>query len=66
VVAAADRIPAALRRRRQEAARDFVAVGEHALDLERPKRAGMPLGLPPMSDSDTALVLGWIQQGMPR
>ena len=66
VRAVADRIPAALERRRHEAARDDVSAGELPVRLDRPERPGMPLGLPPLSDEDTALVLGWIAQGMPR
>ncbi|MCB9777232.1 MAG: c-type cytochrome [Alphaproteobacteria bacterium] len=66
VVSVADRIPDALARRRHEAARDDVAPGELPAALTRPERPGMPLGLPPLSDEQTALVLGWIDQGMPR
>ena len=66
VVAVADRIPDSLRRRRQEAARDCVSPGFAPASVERPERPGMPLGLPPLSDAQTALVLGWIAQGMPR
>lgn len=65
VRAAMDRIPAALERRRAEAARDHVTPGHTPAALERPSRPGMPLGLPPLSDADTALVLGWIAQGGP-
>jgi hypothetical protein len=63
VAAVADRIPAALARRRAEAPRDHVAPGQSAAALGRPARPGMPLGLPPLSDADHALVLGWIAQG---
>lgn len=66
VAAVADRIPAALARRRAEAARDVLRPGEAPADIARPERPGMPLGLPPLSDEDTALVLAWIEQGMPR
>ena len=66
VVAAADRIPAALLRRRAEAARDVVAPGHAPGGVVRDEKPGMPLGLPPLSDDDLALVLGWIEQGMPR
>lgn len=66
VAAVADRIPDALLRRRHEAARDVVAVGFAPAEVQRPERPGMPLGLPPLSDEDTALVLAWIAQGMPR
>ena len=66
VVAAADRIPDALLRRRAEAARDVVAAGHAPAGVERPARPGMPLGLPPLPDEDISLVLGWIAQGMPR
>lgn len=65
VRAAMDRIPAALARRRVEAARDVVAPGQAPAELARPDQPGMPLGLPPLSDADTALVLGWIAQGGP-
>ncbi len=66
VVAVADRIPDALLRRRQEAVRDHVAPGELPQAIERPELPGMPLGLPPIDDEGTAMVLGWIAQGMPR
>lgn len=65
VAAAADRIPDALLRRRHEAARDVVAPGERPADLTRPEIPGMPMALPPLSDEDLSLVLGWIAQGMP-
>ncbi len=65
VMAVADRIPASLARRRAEAHRDHVPAGTSPAALVRPDRPGMPLGLPPLSDEDTALVLGWIAQGMP-
>jgi cbb3-type cytochrome oxidase cytochrome c subunit len=65
VMAAADRIPDALARRRHEGRRDTLAAGQRPAELERPERPGMPLGLPPLSDEDIALVLGWIAQGMP-
>lgn len=66
VVSVADRIPAALDRRRAEAHRDVVGYGERPATLERPEDPGMPLGLPPLSDEDHALVLAWIEQGFPR
>lgn len=66
VVAAADRIPDALLRRRREAHRDAVGPGERPALLTRPEKPGMPLGLPPLPDEDLALVLGWIAQGSPR
>jgi len=66
VVAVADRIPDALARRVAEGHRDHVAPGEAPAALERPAAPGMPLGLPPLSPEDRALVLGWIAQGMPR
>lgn len=66
VVAAKDRIPDALLRRRTEAHRDLVHPGERAATLTRPSVPGMPLGLPPLSDEDISLVLGWIKQGCPR
>ncbi len=65
VMAVADKIPGALLRRRQEAARDVVAPGQQPAELERPGLPGMPLGLEPIDDADTALVLAWIAQGMP-
>jgi mono/diheme cytochrome c family protein len=66
VAAAADRIPDAILRRRHEAPRDAVAPGQAPAPLTRPARPGMPLGLPPLSDEEISLVLGWIDQGMPR
>jgi len=65
VRAAADRIPASLARRRAEIARDHVGPGQRPATLKRPAQPGMPLGLPALSDHDTALVLAWIAQGMP-
>ena len=65
VMAIADRIPDALLRRRREAARDVVTPGHQPASGARPGRPGMPLGLTPLDDADTALVLGWIAQGMP-
>lgn len=65
VRAVGDRIAASLLRRREEAHRDVVAWGQAPAVLDRPAKPGMPLGLPPLSDADTALVLGWIAQGMP-
>ena len=65
VMAVADAIPDALQRRREEAVRDSVEPGEAPASLQRPRLPGMPLGLPPIPDEDIALVLGWIQQGMP-
>jgi len=66
VVAASARIPDSLARRAHEAARDAVGPGVEPASIQRPERPGMPLGLPPLSDDDVALVLGWIAQGMPR
>ena len=66
IVAVADKIPAALLRRREEAARDAVSPGQQPASITRPTKPGMPLGLPPLSDEDIALVLGWIEQGMPQ
>ncbi|MEL6342820.1 MAG: c-type cytochrome [Myxococcota bacterium] len=66
VAAAADLIPDALLRRRLEAHRDVIAPGEKPAEVLRPTKPGMPLGLPPLPDEDIALVLGWLQQGMPR
>ena len=65
VRASADRIPDALLRRREEAHRDVVNPGEIPAQLRRPTRPGMPLGLPPLSDEEISMVLGWIEQGMP-
>ena len=65
VMAVADQIPAALLRRRDEARRDVLRPGERPLHVVRPDLPGMPLGLPPIDDEDTALVLAWIAQGMP-
>jgi len=62
----ADKIPAALARRASEAHRDVVPPGHAPARVDRPDKPGMPLGLPPLSEQDTALVLGWIEQGMPR
>ncbi len=66
VVSVAELIPDALARRLQEAPRDHVPAGARPLDLKRPHKPGMPLGLPPLPAEDHALVLGWIAQGMPR
>lgn len=66
VVAAKDLITDAILRRRTEGHRDFVHHGEQPAALTRPAKPGMPLGLPPLSDEDTALVLGWIAQGTPK
>ena len=65
VAAVADRIPDALLRRRQEAHRDAIDPGTKPATLTRPEKPGMPLGLPPLSDEDISLVLGWLEQGMP-
>lgn len=65
VAAVADRIPATLAARRAEVHRDVVAPGQRPPTVDRPERPGMPLGLPALSDADTALVLAWIAQGMP-
>jgi mono/diheme cytochrome c family protein len=63
VAAVAHLIPDALERRRKEAARDVVHAGHEPRPLTRPTKPGMPMGLPPLSDADTALVLAWIAQG---
>ncbi len=55
----------AMKRRRLEAHRDVVKAGERPAEVERPTRPGMPLGLPPIPDSDIALLEAWIAQGMP-
>jgi len=65
VAAVADKLPELLLKRRVEARRDTVGHGEAPAALERPERPGMPMGLPPIPDEDIALVLGWIEQGMP-
>jgi len=66
VAAVADQIPDALLRRRLEAHRDAIDPGRKPATLTRPAKPGMPLGLPPLSDEDISLVLGWLEQGMPR
>ena len=58
-------IVAAMLRRRDEAARDYVAPGEAPAALVRPELPGMPLGLPPIPDADIALVAAWVAQGGP-
>ena len=65
VIAVGDKIADALARRRLEAVRDYVGLGETPAEVDRPVRPGMPLGLPPIPDEDIALVLGWIEQGFP-
>ena len=65
VAAMAEKIPDALARRREEAARDHVSAGFAPVEGVRPELPGMPLGLAPLSDEDTALVLAWIAQGCP-
>ena len=65
VAAVADKLPELLLKRRVEARRDTVGHGEAPAALERPERPGMPMGLPPIPDEDIALVLGWIEQGLP-
>ena len=66
VKAVSDKIPGALARRAAEGHRDVVSPGHLPPAVARPGKPGMPLGLPPLSDEDTALVLGWIAQGMPK
>ncbi len=66
VVAVADKIGPSLLRRREEAHRDAIDPGQKPATLTRPEKPGMPLGLPPLSDEDISLVLGWLEQGMPR
>ncbi len=58
-------IVAALLRRREEAARDYVRPGETPATIARPALPGMPLGLPPIPDEDIALVKAWVEQGGP-
>ena len=65
VRAVADKLPRVLLDRRAEAHRDVVSAGQRPAALARPERPGMPLGLPPIPDEDIALVLAWIDQGMP-
>jgi len=65
VAAVAEQIPDALMRRRDEARRDYVLHGFSPATVDRPDLPGMPLGLPAIPDDDIALVLGWIEQGMP-
>ncbi len=66
VVDAGPLIMDALERRYAEAGRDHVQPGETPLEVERPERPGMPLGLPPLPAEDYALVGAWIEAGMPR
>lgn len=62
------RIITALVQRRDEARRDFVALGD---DHARPPHPGpdhllgMPLGLPPLPDDEIALLLRWLADGCP-
>jgi len=65
IAAVKELVGPALLRRRQEALRDTVQRGQRPKDLTRPEKPGMPLGLPPLSDEDISLVLGWLEQGMP-
>ena len=44
----------------------FFEEGFQPATVTRPELPGMPLGLPPIPDEDISLVLGWIEQGMPR
>ena len=66
VAAQAEAVAASMLRRRDEARRDHVGHGLVPAVVERPELPGMPLGLPAIPDEDIALVLGWIEQGMPR
>ena len=66
IAASAPLIPQALLRRKQEAHRDVVQQGHHPPQITRPEKPGMPLGLPPLTDEEISLVLGWIVQGMPK
>jgi len=66
IAAVAEKLPGALLRRREEAPRDTVSPGHRPAVLTRPEKPGMPLGLPPLSDDDISLVLGWLEQGMPQ
>lgn len=61
----AEKIVPALLRRVEEARRDHVGPGERPAVLSRPERPGMPLGLPPLSAEEIALVQAWIEQGLP-
>lgn len=53
-----------LLRRRAEAARDMVGpFADHALSPFPSDKPGMPLGLPPMTDEEIAILVTWIAQG---
>ena len=65
VAAHAEAVVESMLRRRDEARRDHVGHGVAPAEVERPELPGMPLGLPAIPDEDIALVLGWIEQGMP-
>ena len=54
-------ILASLERRRVEATRDSIGFGEAPAEVVRPERPGMPLGLPPLSDEDIAMVRRWLE-----
>ena len=66
VEAHAEAVVASMLRRRDEARRDHVGHGFTPATVDRPELPGMPLGLPAIPDEDISLVLGWIEQGMPR
>lgn len=53
-----------LLRRRAESARDMVGpLKDHALSPFPEGKPGMPLGLPPMTDEEIAILVTWIAQG---
>jgi cytochrome c2 len=60
-----DAVLAAVKRRRDEMARDRVGVGEAPIAITRPEKPGMPLGLPALSEEDIALLEAWYAAGAP-
>lgn len=60
-----DAVLAAVKRRREEMARDCVKPGEAPQVITRPALPGMPLGLPALSDADIALLEAWYAAGAP-
>lgn len=66
VVAARDRVLAALDRKERETARDAVGPGQVPAATGRPERPGMPLGLPALDPRDVAMVRAWYAAGAPR
>lgn len=65
VRAVADRVVPALLRRRQEARRDHLRPGQRPAASHQVEKPGMPMGYPPLSDYQIALVSAWIAQGLP-